>query len=188
MAAKKKPDVDTSRTRGGITTVKAKDPINVEGLKRPQRIPTSDVSDDIIDMGMSSPADESPSLQIFEITLEYVPNLKVETGAMRLVQRRLSEIPQTLSETLTLVVNNTNDKQSPELEDKKRGLLVTVPVSYGVAEDSDIAYADPESVPANVALYARCAAGRFQEAADDLVRVIAIRVHPISTRELIYTL
>lgn len=185
MTAKKKPDTQTpAQSARRVTTLKTQDPIN---MQKAQRIATSAL-DDINDVEMSSPADETPSLKIFEVTLDYVPNLKVETGAMRAVQRTLSESPITLRETVTLVVHNTIDKQSPELEDKKRGLLVNVPVSYGAPDDAAIDYADPESVPSNIALYARCAAGSFQEAADDLVRVTAIRVHPVTTRELIYTL
>lgn len=193
MPAKKAPisTVGKPLRKTKPLTLHAQDPINVTGTGRsrikpaPSRIPVSNVLDDIVDMGMSSPAEEAPSLQIFEIDLEYVANLKGETGTMAAVQRSLAST-QKHTETLTLVVSNTNDLSSPELEDPKRGLLVDVPVSY---MQTVIAGVHTETqVPAKIALYARCAAGRFQEDANDLIRVTAIKVLPLETRELIYTL
>lgn len=190
MVAKVKTKAPSKPVHGTLT-VKAKDPINVTGTlraKSPNRIPTCDVNDDSIGVGMSSPADETPSLMILEVSVEYVPNLKPASGALALVQRRLAALPNILREKITLVVSDTNDARSPELEDPKRGLLVKVPVSYDVA---DATYDDgegAEDVPSNIALYARSAAGRFQESANDLIRVTNITVRTVETQELIYSL
>lgn len=170
-------------------TVKASDPVNVTGTalaKGPTRIPTCDVLDDVIAMGMSSPADEAPKLQIFEIDLEFVPNLKVESGTMAVIQRRLASVPEKFSTIITLVVGDTGDNPSPELEDPKRGLLVNVPVAYTQSVVAGVYTETP--VPANIALYARCAAGRFQEDANDLIRVTDIKIMQMETRELIYSM
>jgi hypothetical protein len=198
--------VSASVKAGGKTiTVQASAPINVEpkptrATRRdpeqrrnnpnvPQkRVPVSSVTEDILAMGNSIIAVESPNLRVFDLTIGYRPTIdRSNSTAFNILQSVLQEKVGVVYETVTLVIR---DASLPIAETSKPSMeaLGDVVVLWGAPQDSSFEYAEPDTVPADLKAAARFTAQCFVESLDGLVSIDSLDLHEVKRQRLVYSI